>query len=90
MPILELMMLLCFGCSWPAAIHKSYTSRSTKGKSALFSFLLLAGYMFGIANKALHGWDYVSYFYIVNALMISVDLGLWFRNRRYEGMEEGA
>lgn len=90
MPMLELMMLVFFGCSWPVSLYKSYTSRSTKGKSGLFSVLLIVGYGFGITNKAVNGWDYVSYFYILNALMIGADLGLWFRNRRYERAEAAA
>lgn len=84
MPILESMMLICFGFSWPMALYKTYKSRSTGGKSAIFSVLIVMGYIFGIINKLMTTRDYVTYLYILNALMVSADLALWFRNRRYE------
>lgn len=84
MPIFELMMLICFGVSWPISLHKTYTSRSTAGKSIVFSVFIVIGYIFGIINKLLTNLDYVIYFYILNALMVSADVILWCRNRRYE------
>ena len=29
--ILETLMIISFGISWPTSIHKSYTARSTHG-----------------------------------------------------------
>lgn len=84
MPILESLMLICFGFSWPMALYKTYKSRSTGGKSAIFSVLIVIGYIFGIINKLMTTRDYVTYLYLLNALMVSADLALWFRNRRYE------
>ncbi|MDK2903673.1 MAG: hypothetical protein PWQ93_1592, partial [Clostridiales bacterium] len=48
MSIFESIMLLCFGAAWPFSIYKSYKSRSTAGKSLVFSLLLLIGYISGI------------------------------------------
>ena len=31
--ILEIIMLLCFGASWPLNVIKSWKARTTKGKS---------------------------------------------------------
>ncbi|MEA5058758.1 MAG: hypothetical protein VB049_01780 [Candidatus Pelethousia sp.] len=84
MPIFELMMLICFGVSWPAALYKTYKSRSTAGKSAIFSVLIETGYIFGIINKLMTTRDFVTYFYMLNAVMVFADLVLWYRNRLYE------
>lgn len=77
-------MLICFGFSWPTAMYKTYKSRSTAGKSAIFSVLIIIGYIFGIINKLMTTCDYVTFFYILNAAMVAADLALWCRNRRYE------
>ena len=34
--ILETVMLLCFAAAWPASIHKSWVSKTRKGKSLSF------------------------------------------------------
>ena len=34
--ILEIIMIVCFGCSWPMNLMKSYKARTTKGKSLGF------------------------------------------------------
>ena len=34
--ILEIIMILCFGASWPFNVYKSYRARTAKGKSLLF------------------------------------------------------
>ena len=36
--LLEALMILCFGLSWPLSIYKSWTSRTAKGKSLYFGF----------------------------------------------------
>lgn len=84
MSLLEAIMLLCFGAAWPFSIYKSLHARSTQGKSALFMGVLIMGYVAGIANKIVYGVDPVLILYVINAVMVSVDLALWIRNRRYE------
>ena len=85
MSILELIMLLCFGAAWPASIYRSYKSRSTKGKSVVFLWILIAGYTAGILNKVLFfPNDPVVFFYALNFIMVSIDTALYFRNRRLE------
>ena len=37
----EVMMLVCFGLSWPFNIAKSLRSRTAKGKSMLFESLVI-------------------------------------------------
>jgi hypothetical protein len=80
--ILETLMILSFGISWPTSIHKSYTARSTKGKSLLFLCFIFVGYLFGIAAKLLtNNLNLAFWFYILNAVMVFTDICLYFRNR---------
>ena len=51
--LLEALMVISFGISWPINIIKSYTSQSTKGKSLLFVLFILFGYVCGILSKLL-------------------------------------
>jgi hypothetical protein len=84
MSIFEALMLLCFGAAWPFSIAKSLKSRSTAGKSPVFLLILLAGYLFGIIHKILYSRNFVLGLYILNASMVSIDLGLWIFNKRAE------
>lgn len=86
--ILETMMIIGFGLSWPMSIHKSYTSRSTKGKSVVFLFCIFFGYWCGIASKLLaHNLNLAFWFYIPNTIMVGTDILLYFRNRKIEQTE---
>ena len=49
--ILETIMILAFGLSWPLSIYKSVKSRTAKGKSLQFEFFIWLGYIAGIAIK---------------------------------------
>ena len=51
--ILETMMLVCFGLSWPFNIAKSYRSRTAKGKSLLFEVCIIVGYLCGVGKSFL-------------------------------------
>lgn len=90
MSIFEAGMLICFGIAWPISLVKSYKSRSTGGKSPLFSIVIIVGYLLGITHKILYSCDFVMVLYILNLLMVSADLCLWFRNRRLERMSAAA
>ena len=85
--IFELAMLILFGISWPVSIYKSYTTRVVGSKSVIFLFAVILGYIAGIINKFVNGLDYVTAFYFVNMLMVSVDAGLYFRNKKLEKSE---
>ena len=96
--LLEVLMILCFGLSWPLSIRKSWVSRTAKGKSLFFEFFIWIGYIFGIARKALLlqaatgplGWlFYLSwFFYVLNLVEISLDMLLYFRNVRLDKLAE--
>jgi hypothetical protein len=92
--ILEIVMILCFGASWPFNVAKSFRARTARGKSLLFLLLIEVGYIAGIAAKltnpvymAAFGekW-YVLFFYVLNFTMVGVDVVLYFRNKRLDKM----
>lgn len=84
--ILEIMMVVSFGFSWPMNVIKSYRTRSTRGKSLWFLILIFVGYICGIASKLTtesYKW-YVLFFYVLNFIMVGMDLLLYWRNNRLE------
>ena len=94
--ILEIVMLLSFGASWPMNVIKSYKVRTAKGKSVAFLCLIIIGYIAGIASKFANEaymaafaekW-YVLVFYFINITLVSVDLCLYFRNCRLDRARE--
>lgn len=83
--ILESMMILCFGLSWPMSIIRSVRSRSTKGKSLLFMCFIAFGYVCGIIAKSLdRNFNLAFWFYIPNIIMVTTDICLYFRNKKIE------
>ena len=87
--IFEFIMLACFGLSWPISVYKSFTSHSTKGKSVIFIIAIIIGYVSGIVGKILNGQiNYVLVLYIINLIMVSVDLVLYFFNHKHEKLQQ--
>jgi hypothetical protein len=85
MNIFEAGMLVCFGASWPINIFKSITSKSTKGKSLLFMYVILTGYIFGITGKFVNDRDILLIvLYAINFIMVTIDIFLYYRNKRLE------
>lgn len=82
--IFELAMLILFGISWPVSIYKSYKSKAVGSKSVIFLFAVILGYLAGIIMKFIRGLDYVTVFYFINMVMVSIDVGLYFRNKKIE------
>ena len=94
--ILEVLMIVSFGISWPINAYKSYKARTTKGKSLAFLYLIFFGYIAGIASKFVNEaymaaiaekW-YVLFFYILNFIMVSLDLCLYYRNKALDKKAE--
>lgn len=82
MSVFEIFMLICFGAAWPVSIHKSITSKSIKGKSVIFLYVISFGYVMGIIHKVLYHYDLVIFLYGLNLLMVLTDLVLYYRNKR--------
>lgn len=86
--LFESMMVISFGISWPLSIRKSFISKTTKGKSLLFICFILMGYAFGITSKLLQAnINYVLIFYVINFVMVAIDVALYFRNLKYDQMQ---
>ena len=79
MSIFEAGMLICFGASWPAAVAKTYRTKNVKGKSRLFLWLVIIGYICGMIHKILFNFDLVFYLYVLNSLLVATDLLLVYR-----------
>ena len=85
MQIFEFIMLACFGLSWPISVYKSIKSKSTQGKSIVFIITIIIGYISGIIGKIVNDQlTYVLIIYCFNLIVVSVDLALFFINRKNE------
>lgn len=73
--IFEVLMLICFGISWPISVVKSIKSRSSKGKSLIFTVVIIIGYICGITSKIVGGnTGYVLWLYVFNLVIVTADL----------------
>ena len=95
--VLESMMLLCFGFSWPISVVNNYRSRTTRGMSLPFILLIIFGYICGITRKIIQftggeGTNFLFYlawfFYVLNFVEISIDVLLYFRNKKLDALAE--
>ena len=85
MQIFEFIMLACFGLSWPISVYKSIKSKSTQGKSVVFIVAIIIGYISGIIGKIINDQlTYVLIIYCFNLMVVSIDLILFFINRKRE------
>ncbi len=86
--LFEAVMVICFGISWPLSIAKSIKSKTAKGKSLLFISFIEIGYAFGIVSKLISdNVTYVLVFYIINFIMVAVDIALYFRNSKLDKLD---
>ena len=85
--VFEILMLVCFGAAWPFSIYRSLTSRAIAGKSVVFLFVVLVGYVAGVLHKLLYRYDYVIFLYALNGGLVLTDIVLYFRNRLYHVRE---
>lgn len=97
--LLEALMILCFGLSWPISIYRSYTARTAKGKSLFFEVFLWIGYVFGIIREFMQyfsgkGLNFLFYlgwiFYFMNIAEITIDMMLYIRNVELDRGREAA
>jgi len=90
--ILEIIMIVSFGASWPMNLVKNIKSKSTKGASLSFYLLILVGYIAGIISKFVNEsymanfkdkW-YVLVFYFINFISVSLNIIVYFINKKKE------
>lgn len=83
--ILEVIMLLCFGFSWPISLIRNIKAKSAKNMSLGFILLIIAGYIAGISSKLFtHNYSYVLIVYIFNLLVVGANLVIYFVNCAYD------
>lgn len=95
--IFEIIMVVCFGASWPFNIVKAYKARTAKGTSLLFMGLIGFGYVAGILCKvmklieagSLHWLSWIAFaFYFINLTMIVTGIVIYFRNKHLDALRE--
>ncbi len=83
--ILEAIMLICFGLSWPINAYKNFRARTAAGTSWQFILLITLGYFAGIAAKFVSGTiNWVLAVYFINVVCIAVNWAVYFRNRKLD------
>lgn len=79
--ILETIMLVCFGLSWPINVIKAYKARTAKATSLPFILLIFTGYIAGISAKIVAGKiNYVFVVYLINLAIVFLNILVYFRN----------
>lgn len=87
--ILETLMLICFGCSWPLSVYKNIKAKTAKSMSLGFILMITAGYIAGIGSKIINQrYNYVLAVYIVNLFIVSINILVYFINRKYDSIGE--
>lgn len=83
--LLESTMLVCFGLSWPMNLAKNIKARSAKNMSLQFILLIITGYIAGISAKIYtHRFNYVLIVYLLNLIVVSANVIVYFINSRYD------
>ena len=73
--LLETVMLLCFGLSWPVSLVRALRQGSRGSAGVPFMCLILMGYFAGTLAKLMtSGLCFVFYVYLFNIIMVSANL----------------
>jgi len=79
--VLEAVMLVCFGLSWPINALKAWKSRTAVGTSAAFLALITLGYVAGIAAKFVgNNINWVLIVYFINLVALAANWLVFARN----------
>ena len=82
---LEVVMLICFGLSWPVSLYKNLRAKSANSTSLSFMCLILVGYLAGITAKVMTvGANYVFFVYLFNIVMVVANLAVSLYHRHGE------
>jgi hypothetical protein len=88
--LFEVGMLVGFGVSWPVSVWKSYSSKCVEGKSVVFLWCVLLGYVSGILAKVTGTPGWIISLYAFNGAMVAIDIVLHYRYRRCAVGSDGA
>ena len=80
--VLEAIMLVCFGLSWPINAMKAWKAGTAAGTSWMFLALITLGYVAGIAAKFVGGTvNWVLAVYFINLAALLANWFVFARNR---------
>lgn len=89
--ILETIMLICFGFSWPMSVYKNIKAKSAKAMSLGFILMITLGYIAGITAKIYaNKFNYVLAVYIINLIMVGANIVVYFINKGYDRKGESS
>ncbi len=87
---LSAVMLICFGFSWPVNLVKNIKQRSARSMNLWFLLLIFTGYVAGILSRVTSSmYGYVFAIYIINILVVSANIVVYFINRGYDKRSNG-
>jgi len=87
--VFEILMLTCFGASWPINFIKAFKAGTSKGTSLAFLCLIESGYIFGMMAKILNNnINYVLIFYVLNVVVVAANIGIYFVNRKKDAKRQ--
>ena len=82
---LEAFILIWFGLSWPLSLYKNIKAKTAKSMSLQFTLLIIIGYIAGITAKIVNNnFNYVLAIYILNLIIVSANIVVYFINLRYD------
>lgn len=83
--LLETVMLVCFGLSWPFSLVRNIKAHSAKGMSLPFTLLIISGYLAGITAKIImHRFNYVLIAYLFNLVIVTANVVVYFINKEHD------
>lgn len=87
--VLEAIMLVCFGLSWPINAIKAWRAGTAASTSWMFLALITFGYIAGVAAKFVAGsinWVLIVYF--ANLAALAANWIVFFRNKGRDRLQE--
>lgn len=83
--ILETIMLICFGISWPLSLYKNIKAKTAKNMSLGFILMITLGYIAGIGAKLYcKNYTYVLIIYFFNLIVVSMNIAVYFINKNFD------
>ena len=83
--VLETIMLICFGFSWPLNLIKTYKSKTSQSTSLAFILLIIAGYIAGITAKIVtHQISYELNAYLQNLAILLLNLMVKYNTKSFK------
>lgn len=71
-----MLMLLCFGLSWPISVYKTLKAKNADGKSCTFGLVIIFGYLCGIAGEVYQIWTKT----VTEPILFGITFGVYILN----------